>query len=188
MRLNENERSTLLHGVSKHFGDDCVAMLFGSRVDDTRRGGDIDLHEVAGHLQSVDLLTEIRCKVELEEALGDQKVDLIVGDAGSPQQPFDAGPARDEWKAYGGSCSRSRSSGRRQRSEGRGVFRSRPARSPARRQRRKVETGSSSVGRNFGIVVPMINPTVCQAVSAAGIRNPSAIQFTKTSVEIRSRF
>lgn len=69
--------------------DDCVVTLFGSRTDDAKRGGDIDLHVAVGHLKPVDLLTEIRCKLELEEALDEQEVDLIVRPAGSPPQPFD---------------------------------------------------------------------------------------------------
>jgi len=48
--------------------------LFGSRLDDHKKGGDVDLYvETAPH----PLMNELRCKVQLEEAL-DMPVDLIV--------------------------------------------------------------------------------------------------------------
>lgn len=42
MRLSNRIRSVILKSINDSFGDmDCY--LFGSRVDDTKRGGDIDL-------------------------------------------------------------------------------------------------------------------------------------------------
>lgn len=43
MRLTDSEKSAILELADKHFGPDCRVTLFGSRVDDERRGGDIDL-------------------------------------------------------------------------------------------------------------------------------------------------
>jgi len=42
MRLSESIRSLLLEALQESFGPAKV-YLFGSRVDDTRRGGDIDI-------------------------------------------------------------------------------------------------------------------------------------------------
>jgi predicted nucleotidyltransferase len=48
--------------------------LFGSRLDDSQKGGDVDLYvEVVEH----SLFDELRCKIELEERL-EMPVDLIV--------------------------------------------------------------------------------------------------------------
>ena len=43
MRLSERERSVIKLAVSKNFGDTARVLLFGSRTNDDRRGGDIDL-------------------------------------------------------------------------------------------------------------------------------------------------
>ncbi len=42
MRLSEDQRKTIHHTARELFGD-CTVYLFGSRVDDAARGGDIDL-------------------------------------------------------------------------------------------------------------------------------------------------
>lgn len=42
MRLNDRTKKMLLNAIEKSFGKVDV-YLFGSRVDDTKRGGDIDL-------------------------------------------------------------------------------------------------------------------------------------------------
>lgn len=60
--------------IHLHLGDSATIWLFGSRLDDQKRGGDVDLYvEAAAHT----LLDEIRCKIKLEETL-DMPVDLIV--------------------------------------------------------------------------------------------------------------
>lgn len=51
--------------------------LFGSRVDDSRKGGDIDLYVVADQQnllgeKRIDFLTQIKHK------LGDQRIDLVI--------------------------------------------------------------------------------------------------------------
>ncbi len=44
MRLNDFQILTILNGVKKICGQNANVWLFGSRVDDTKRGGDIDLY------------------------------------------------------------------------------------------------------------------------------------------------
>ena len=42
MRLSERLKSLIKEGIAKSFGD-IEIYLFGSRVDDTKKGGDIDI-------------------------------------------------------------------------------------------------------------------------------------------------
>lgn len=50
MRVTEKERQVLHDEARKAFGADSKVFLFGSRVDDARRGGDIDLLVEAGKM------------------------------------------------------------------------------------------------------------------------------------------
>ena len=43
MRLTDGEREVIAVQARRCFGSGATVTLFGSRVDDTRRGGDIDL-------------------------------------------------------------------------------------------------------------------------------------------------
>jgi len=43
MRLSAGQTEVILSCVRQHFGADAQVMLFGSRLDDTARGGDVDL-------------------------------------------------------------------------------------------------------------------------------------------------
>lgn len=74
MRISPAQVEIITHSVHRHLGDSARMWLFGSRLDDQKRGGDIDLYvETMAH----PLMNEVRCKVQLEEAL-DMPVDLIV--------------------------------------------------------------------------------------------------------------
>jgi predicted nucleotidyltransferase len=82
MRLNPDQAQLINQCVHRHLGDAARVWLFGSRLDDERRGGDIDLYvETAAR----SLMSELLCKRLLEEAL-DTPVDLIV------RPPGDASP------------------------------------------------------------------------------------------------
>jgi predicted nucleotidyltransferase len=74
MRL-DGEQAWFIHRQFRDkFGVSATVWLFGSRLDDSRKGGDVDLYvEVAEH----SLFDELRCKIELEESL-EIPVDLIV--------------------------------------------------------------------------------------------------------------
>ena len=43
MRLNPHQRQTIKQAVHTCFGADATVRLFGSRIDDSKRGGDIDV-------------------------------------------------------------------------------------------------------------------------------------------------
>jgi hypothetical protein len=54
--------------------------LFGSRVDDARRGGDVDLHVQVDDDAFSTMACRVRYLSDLEVALGERKVDLVVED------------------------------------------------------------------------------------------------------------
>ncbi|MEA1917393.1 MAG: nucleotidyltransferase domain-containing protein [Campylobacterota bacterium] len=78
MRLTEKEISIIKNTIHKYFGKDLKIYLFGSRTDDTKQGGDIDLY-ILTHENENENVTYKRLltKSKLKEFLF-KPVDLIV--------------------------------------------------------------------------------------------------------------
>ncbi|MBP9726232.1 MAG: nucleotidyltransferase domain-containing protein [Gammaproteobacteria bacterium] len=77
MRLTQEERSHIKHHVSSIFGAQSRVFLFGSRVDDAKKGGDIDLFiEPECIFNPVE--QEIQLLTKLQFVLGDQKIDIVI--------------------------------------------------------------------------------------------------------------
>ena len=83
MRLSESE-VTLLKNKLIELSPDAKLYLFGSRVDDSKRGGDIDLLVVSQRLTKKDLR---RLRLHFFDTFGEQKLDIILDD-GSFSNPF----------------------------------------------------------------------------------------------------
>jgi predicted nucleotidyltransferase len=81
MRLGPEHVSVIRETIAREISPEARVWLFGSRVDDARRGGDVDLYVEA---DSPPLLRQLQCKIDLEEAL-DLHVDLIVARSGAPR-------------------------------------------------------------------------------------------------------
>ena len=79
MRLSAEQADTIRQAVHAHLGADLRLWLFGSRVDDQRRGGDIDLLVDADH--PIDPIAALQCRGALADAL-DLRVDLAVAQPG----------------------------------------------------------------------------------------------------------
>ena len=82
---------TINQQIHQYFGDSAAVWLFGSRLDDAQKGGDVDLNVEAGPHR---LLDELRCKIGLGECL-DIPVDLIV------RQSLDLSPIAAIAKKHG---------------------------------------------------------------------------------------
>jgi len=79
MRLTRDQIATIRQAVEESFGEDSQVWLFGSRVDDLRRGGDIDLLvRPAQAACAPDLRRKIRFLGRLERSLGERKVDVLI--------------------------------------------------------------------------------------------------------------
>jgi predicted nucleotidyltransferase len=85
MRLNSVDRTRILAAAAEQFGPDVAVLLFGSRVDDIKRGGDIDLLVCPGLAETKELLAKkIRFLARLDKTLGERKIDVVIelpGDA-----------------------------------------------------------------------------------------------------------
>lgn len=84
MRLTATEQLTIKR-ILRSVDPQGEVLLFGSRADDLRRGGDIDLLWCTS--RKVDLRTQLRTQWQLESAC-DTHVDLLVCAPGEPEQPI----------------------------------------------------------------------------------------------------
>ena len=83
MRLTK-EQIVCLKITLKALAPDARIYLFGSRVDDNKRGGDIDLLIISKSLTKRDLR---RLRVEFFKRFGEQKMDIVL-DNGEMRDPF----------------------------------------------------------------------------------------------------
>ncbi|MEX2489194.1 MAG: nucleotidyltransferase domain-containing protein [Pseudomonadales bacterium] len=86
MRLTEHQRRTIRHTVQETLGSGVEVRLFGSRVDDGKRGGDIDLYLAADRPIENKAIIASRIAAKLQIALGDQKIDVVLVDPQTPEQ------------------------------------------------------------------------------------------------------
>jgi len=89
MRLSEQQREIIKLTLLKYFGAGSEVRLFGSRVDDTARGGDIDIYiepEIDRASEIVD--AKLNALVELHKLLGDQKIDLLINRKSGKKLPI----------------------------------------------------------------------------------------------------
>ena len=74
MRLKESEIETIKSAVKK-YDENAQVYLFGSRTDDTQKGGDIDILIISDFLTFNE---KSKIRLELYEKLGEQKIDIII--------------------------------------------------------------------------------------------------------------
>ena len=80
MRLNEKEITSIKAVTNSVFGENATVILFGSRTEDGKRGGDIDLLITCNKTIAGDDLYQLKLKflVQLKKRIGDQKIDVII--------------------------------------------------------------------------------------------------------------
>jgi predicted nucleotidyltransferase len=88
MRLDDKTREIIKSEVASQLGAEAVVRLFGSRVDDTQRGGDIDLLIESGRPLASRIQTECRLAARLFIKLGGRRVDVLIKDPLKPRQPI----------------------------------------------------------------------------------------------------
>ena len=79
MRLTDQQRAIIRATVAETFGGGAAVWLFGSRVDDLKRGGDIDLLIETDQVD-IDAIAraEISFMTKIQAKLEEQKIDVLL--------------------------------------------------------------------------------------------------------------
>ena len=88
MRLTETQRTAIKASVSNIIDTDSRVWLFGSRADDSKLGGDIDLLIETDKTLPNRVTALCRLEGSLVMKLGDRKIDIILKDARTPEAPI----------------------------------------------------------------------------------------------------
>ncbi len=96
MRLKPWEIDGMVEAIETLFKKEELSLravelrLYGSRSDDQKKGGDIDLllrapNDILSRVQDL----KFRINIEMQKRIGEQKIDLLViGDQNLPEEPF----------------------------------------------------------------------------------------------------
>ena len=79
MRLTVFQQQTICEKARLYFGEMTHVQLFGSRVDETKRGGDIDLY-IEPENQDISLIAmeKLHFLRSLHSELGEQRIDVVL--------------------------------------------------------------------------------------------------------------
>lgn len=93
MRLRPHEVTAIKAAAVEAFGPTATVRLFGSRLRDDLRGGDVDLHLEVD--EAPDLPTRSRLALALEKAVDGRKVDMVFSIRGGVLRGFERIAYRD---------------------------------------------------------------------------------------------
>jgi predicted nucleotidyltransferase len=88
MRLTSEQASIIHQAAHRRFDVNARVWLFGSRVDDNARGGDIDRMIEAPTAPDNDFRDSLALETDLQNALGDQKIDILLFHPGNQETPI----------------------------------------------------------------------------------------------------
>nr|VFK50858.1 MAG: hypothetical protein BECKTC1821D_GA0114238_11206 [Candidatus Kentron sp. TC]VFK64034.1 MAG: hypothetical protein BECKTC1821F_GA0114240_11135 [Candidatus Kentron sp. TC] len=77
MRLTDRQRRVIRDAARQAFGPGASVRLFGSRLDDSRKGGDIDLLVETPTLVEDAGLAAARMSARIQMQLGERKIDIL---------------------------------------------------------------------------------------------------------------
>jgi len=75
MRLNDKYIQIIKNSFQQVFGEGEI-YLFGSRVDDSKKGGDIDLYLIVKDKSDL-FRKKLQFLAKIKKALGEQKIDVV---------------------------------------------------------------------------------------------------------------
>ncbi len=88
MRLTDEQRRIIVEETAHIFGAGARVRLFGSRVDDSIRGGDIDLLVETPDPVAQPALAAARLAVKIERRLDGRHVDVVLVTPETPALPI----------------------------------------------------------------------------------------------------
>lgn len=77
MRLTEEQIHCLVDATRRSFGANADIWLFGSRVDDKKKGGDIDIY-IETDLEKDTVKAKLKMRELIWPVFGEQKIDILV--------------------------------------------------------------------------------------------------------------
>jgi len=77
VRISSRDSEIIREATLKIFGSTASVLLFGSRTDDTKKGGDIDLFVEADEIKD-SVRKKITLMTELQFRLGERKIDIVT--------------------------------------------------------------------------------------------------------------
>ena len=94
MRLESREIRAVRQAAREVFGERTIVRVFGSRIHDHLKGGDLDLHLEVEPGQAT-LANERTFRDLIERPLDELKVDIVLHERGRPLSPIDEIALRD---------------------------------------------------------------------------------------------
>ncbi len=89
MRLSDFQRQIILKSAAQNFGQETQVWLFGSRVNDEAKGGDIDLYiEPQTQTPSDLIVAKLHFLKELHKKIGEQKIDIVLRRTNTDELPI----------------------------------------------------------------------------------------------------
>jgi predicted nucleotidyltransferase len=76
MRLSSFEKQSIITNFKARFPNSKL-YLFGSRIDDTKKGGDIDLY-IETTTKEYDYIKVLELNAKIQDEIGWQKIDIVV--------------------------------------------------------------------------------------------------------------
>ena len=76
MRITEHEKNVIIE-AAESVDPNAKVWLFGSRTDDSKKGGDIDIAILSAVIKN-DIMQEIQVKRFICDKIGDQKIDIVA--------------------------------------------------------------------------------------------------------------
>jgi len=77
MRITQYQSQIFKELAKKHFGHQTTVCLFGSRTDDLKKGGDIDLFIKNNDKTKLTIANKVQFLADLKTKIGDQKIDVV---------------------------------------------------------------------------------------------------------------